>query len=245
MLKAVIIDDHSEARFVLKNHIESFCPNVNLIGEADSVKSGAKLIAQTQPDLVFLDIELGDGNGFDILEILPHLNFKVIFTTGNDGYAIKAFRFSAIDYLLKPIDTEQLTEALSKVENTAYQKNESLKNLAEEIKHKKEITRISIPTQNKIILVDIKDIIHCEADVNYTTIHLNGGEKYLVSKTLKEYDELLSEYGFIRPHQSHLVNLQFIKEFVKEDGGYLVLKNRSHIPVSTRNRNRITEILKL
>ncbi|MFN3917939.1 MAG: LytR/AlgR family response regulator transcription factor [Flavobacteriales bacterium] len=245
MLKAVIIDDHYEARFVLKSHVESFCFNVNIIGEADSVKSGAKLIAQTQPDLVFLDIELGDGSGFDILEILPHLNFKVIFTTGNDGHAIKAFRFSAVDYLLKPIDSEQLTESVSRAVNTVCRENENLKNLAKEIKHKKEITRISIPTQNKIILADIKDIIHCEADVNYTTIHLNSGEKYLVSKTLKEYDELLSEYGFIRPHQSHLVNLQFIKEFVKEDGCYLVLKNRSHIPVSTRNRNKITEMLKL
>lgn len=244
MIKAVIIDDLKEARENLKKDLDNYCPGIVLIGEADSVVSGTKIIKSLQPNLVFLDIQLGDGSGFDILEILGEINFNVIFTTASDAYALKAFKFSAIDYLLKPIDPDDLTEAIKKVEQSKKTNHASIDLLLEHSKQAyKPMKRLALNTLDKIHVVNISDIIRCEADVNYTLFYFADKTKLLVTKTLKDFEEMLNEHQFLRVHQSHLVNTNCIKEFVKGDGGYLMMNDGSPVPVSTRKRNSVVEAL--
>lgn len=244
MIKAVIIDDLKEARENLKKDLDNYCPEIVLIGEADSVVSGTKIIKSLQPNLVFLDIQLGDGSGFDILEILGEINFNVIFTTASDAYALKAFKFSAIDYLLKPIDPDDLIEAIKKVEQSKKTNHASIDLLLEHSKQAyKPMKRLALNTLDKIHVVNISDIIRCEADVNYTLFYFADKTKLLVTKTLKDFEEMLNEHQFLRVHQSHLVNTNCIKEFVKGDGGYLMMNDGSSVPVSTRKRNSVVEAL--
>ncbi len=243
MLQAVLVDDSPESRENLRADLAAVCPQVEILGEADSVVNGAKLIRQVQPSLVFLDIQLGDGSGFDILEILGEIKFNLIFTTASDAYAVKAFRYSAIDYLLKPIDPEELKAAVEKVSGRGHTPKESLGVLLEHIRQPKPQRRITLHTLDKIHVVNINDIVRCEADVNYTRFFFSNGTALLVTKTLKEYEELLKEHQFLRVHQSHLVNSGYIREFVKADGGYLVMNDRSQVPVSTRKRHSVLEAL--
>lgn len=242
MLKAIIIDDSIEARKALVTEIEDCCPEIELIGQAEGVVSGAKLIRTVNPDLVFLDIQMNDGSGFDLLELIGNINFKVIFTTASDEYAVKAFKYSAVDYLLKPIDPDELVSAVKKAERGNQKENLSL--LMENAKHSnKPVRKLALNTLDKLHIVNISDIVRCESDVNYTQFFFSNGNKLLVTKTLKDFEDLLSEHQFIRVHQSHLVNVNYIKEFVKGDGGYLVMTDKTSVPVSTRKRNTVVEML--
>lgn len=238
MIKAVIIDDIAEAIEVLKNDLENYCVNIEVIGSADGVVSGAKLIKELQPDLVFLDIQMKDGSGFDLLEILPNLNFKLIFTTASDEYAVKAFKFSAVDYLLKPIDPDELMDAVSRVESQekATHRIDLLKENFVKTK------RIALNTLDKIHIVNVEDILRCESNINYTQFYFADGTKLLVTKTLKEFDSLLSENGFIRIHQSHLINAKYIKEFLKSAGD-IVMKDGTKVPVSTRKKQVLMDMI--
>ena len=242
-MKAIIIEDMPQAREVLMRELASHCPAVDVIGIGESVVQGAKLLRQQMPDLIFLDIVLGDGTGFDLLEIFPEMTARIIFTTASDEYALRAFSFSAIDYLLKPIDPERLKSA---VKRAAIQlsSNEQLHLLRQTIRHPEELPdRISLHTQDKIIIVRIADIIRCESDGNNTWFFLQTGEKVLVTRTLKHYDELLAKHPFIRVHQSHLVNIDFLHEFIKRDGGYLKLKNGDMVPVAVRKKQEVMDLL--
>lgn len=244
MIKAVIIDDNKESRSNLRADLEMSCPEVEIIGEADSVVSASKLLKSLKPQLVFLDIQLGDGTGFDVLEILGEISFTIIFTTASDQYALKAFKFSAIDYLLKPIDPDELKMAVQKISSSKKTPGESIELLMENSKSDhKPMRRLALNTLDKIHIVNISDIVRCEADVNYTQFFFSDKSKLLVTKTLKEFEEMLKEHAFIRVHQSHLVNSSYIKEFVKGDGGYLVMSDSSSVPVSTRKRNAVVEAL--
>jgi len=242
MLKAIIIDDSIEARKALVTEIEDCCPEIELIGQAEGVVSGAKLIRSVNPDLIFLDIQMNDGSGFDLLELIGNINFKVIFTTASDEYAVKAFKYSAVDYLLKPIDPDELVSAVKKAERGNQKENLNL--LMENAKHSnKPVRKLALNTLDKLHIVNISDIVRCESDVNYTQFFFSNGNKLLVTKTLKDFEDLLSEHQFIRVHQSHLVNVNYIKEFVKGDGGYLVMTDKTSVPVSTRKRNTVVEML--
>lgn len=242
MLKAVIIDDSAEARKALQMELEENCPEIELIGHAEGVVSGAKLIRAQNPDLVFLDIQMNDGSGFDLLELIGTISFKVIFTTASDAYAVKAFKFSAVDYLLKPIDPDELKLAVKKADKG--NQKENLNFLMENAKNgNKPIRKLALNTLDKLHIVNISDIVRCESDVNYTQFFFSSGSKLLVTKTLKDFEDLLSDHQFIRVHQSHLVNANYIKEFVKGDGGYLVMTDKTSVPVSTRKRNAVVEIL--
>lgn len=242
MLKAIIIDDSIEARKALVSEIQDSCPDIELIGQAEGVVSGAKLIRSIQPDLVFLDIQMNDGTGFDLLELLGSITFKVIFTTASDEYAVKAFKYSAVDYLLKPIDSDELVAAVKKADGSSQKENLSL--LLENAKHSnKPVRKLALNTLDKLHIVNISDIVRCESDVNYTQFFFNNGTKLLVTKTLKDFEDLLSDHQFVRVHQSHLVNVNYIKEFVKGDGGYLVMTDKTSVPVSTRKRNAVVEML--
>jgi two-component system LytT family response regulator len=237
MKRAIIIDDVLNARISLRSDIADYCPEIEIVGEAEGVVSGARLIKEVKPDIVFLDIQMKDGTGFDLLEILPEVNFALIFTTSSDTHAIQAFRFSAVDYLLKPVDPDQLMQAVDKAESAGQSKLEVLQsNLGG-------TRRLALNSQEKIKVVDLDDVVRCESTGSYTLFFMKEKEQVLVTRTLKEYDSMLSDVGFLRVHQSHLVNMAFISEFIKTDGGHLVLKDRTEIPVSSRKRSTVIKAL--
>ena len=242
-LTAAIVDDVAQARATLKEDLAAYCPNIEIIGEADGVVTGSKLLNKIKPDVVFLDIQLQDGTGFDILEILGSISFQVIFTTASDEFAIKAFKFSAVDYLLKPVDPDELIVAVQKVSKVNHSTQENYDLLLNTVKEQSAPKRMALHTLEKIHVTDIADIVRCESNGNYTTFYFKNGQKLLVTKTLKEYDQMLSEYKFARVHQSHLINAQQIKEFVKVDGGYIVMRDGSKIPVSLRKKSVVMKLL--
>jgi two-component system LytT family response regulator len=238
MIKAVIIDDIQEAITVLTSDLQTYCKNIEVIGSANGVVSGAKRIKELKPDLVFLDIQMPDGTGFDLLEIIGEADFKLIFTTASDEFAIKAFKFSAIDYLLKPIDPDDLMKAVEKVEHQ-HNPTSRLELLKGNLENQK---KIALNTVDKIHIVQIEDVIRLESDINYTRFYFEDGSKLMVTKTLKEFDKMLSDHSFIRIHQSHLVNTNFIKEYTKQDGK-LVLKNGDRISVSSRKKSTLMDMI--
>lgn len=233
MKRAIIIDDIENARISLRKDLEDYCPTLEVVGEADGVVSGARLIREAKPDIVFLDIHMNDGDGFDLLEIIGEVHFALIFTTSSDAHAIKAFRYSAVDYLLKPIDYEQLQVAVQRAVQTPASTIELLRgNLAGQ-------RRLALNSQERVDIVSVDDIVRLEASGAYTLFHLRSNEQILITKTLKDYDDLLASEGFLRVHQSHLVNTRYIRSFVKSDGGYLKLTDGSDIAVSSRKRSEV------
>lgn len=246
-MKAIIIDDNNNARIALKSDLEDYCPEINIIGEADGVDSAYKITKDLAPELIFLDIRMGDGTGFDFLEKFKPTNsipFKVIFTTAYDEFALKAFKYAAVDYLLKPIDSESLIHAVNRV--LALSKSQNDSKLEALLKHisKPSVNKISLAESDRIHVVSIENIIRCESDKNYTTFYLIDNKKITVSKTIKEYDLMLSESNFLRVHHSHLVNLNQVKEVVKVDGPYLLMNDGSTVPVSSRKKEMLFQKMK-
>lgn len=244
MLTAIIVEDLEDAMTLLKNDLETKHPEIKIIDTARSVVEAAKALRKTQPDILFLDIMLGDGTGFDVLEIFPELKSKIIFVTASDEYAIKAFKFAAIDYVLKPYSNEELDQAITRAKAQIKPSKERLNILKDTLTApEKKPNKISLHTLDKIIIVNLDDIVRCESDSNNTVFHLQDGRKIFVTKTLKYFADMLKPYEFLRIHQSHLVNLQCISAFIKTDGGYLMLKNGENVPVSVRKKAEVIEIL--
>jgi two-component system, LytTR family, response regulator len=245
MLRAVVIDDIDQIRRENIALIALNCPNVTVVGEADSVATGIDLIRQVSPDLVFLDIGMRDGTGFDLLQQFKPIGFKVIFITGFEDFAIRAFRFSAIDYLLKPLDVQDLVEAVKKAEDSFDKETTDTKynNLFNNFERPKNHQKLILKTADRIYSVGIQDIVTCEADKNYTTFSLFDGSKIVVSTTLKEYENLLTPYGFFRPHQSHLINMAHFDHFIKSEGGTIVMKNKTTVPLSVRKKEQFLVVL--
>ena len=242
---AILVDDMSTALQLLQSDLESNHPEIKIIGTAKSVVEAAKLLRIESPDMLFLDIMLGDGTGFDLLEIIPDLKSKVIFVTASDENAIKAFKFAAIDYLLKPYADNELQKAIEKAKLQIAPNQERISILKESLKTPSaKPTKISLHTLEKISVVSISDIVRCVSDNNNTQFFLKDEKKIFVTKTLKYFADMLKECGFMRTHQSHLVNLNYVKEFIKSDGGYLILTDNSNVPVSVRKRSEVLEILK-
>lgn len=246
MTKVIIIDDEINARESLRQLLEMYCSDAVVVGEADSVSSGIDSILQNNPDIVFLDIKMPDGTGFDLLSRIKNISFKIIFVTAYEEFAIKAFRFNAIDYLTKPIEPDELVEAVKKAGNhiKGDSVNETIKLLIENISkpavpHKKIVLR----TMNTIHVVEIDRIIRCESARNYTAFHLVDQEEILISRSMREYDEMLEDYGFFRVHNSHLINLNFISSF-KRDELICVLKDGTLIPVAYRKRDELLHAIK-
>lgn len=251
MIKSVIIEDEEKGRELLFNLLTNYCPNVKVVDMADSVKSGLAAIQKHKPDLIFLDIIMPDESGFELLEHIKDMDVEVIFTTAYDQYAIKAIRFSALDYLLKPIDVAELQNALKKVEdklkNNMNQEtfNESLKIFLENANTHPHKMKLGLPTQSGIKFVTIENILFCKAEGNYSLIYFKEKkEQEIVTRTLKELEELLTEFNFCRLHRSYLINLNHIKEYrrinhssdIDGDGGCVVMTNESKIPVSRDKR---------
>ncbi|MBI3501588.1 MAG: response regulator transcription factor [Bacteroidetes bacterium] len=247
MINAIIIEDEKKSASALEELLKRNCPEVSLLGKAGSVKEGYDLFYKTKPDLIFLDVMLGDGSGFDVLEKLSDLKFEVIFTTAHEKFAIKAIKYSALDYLLKPIDAEELKIAVGKIagRNQKFSNEENLRSLLENVKQKEDqFSKITFPSGHAYEIVSIKDIIRCEANDNYTNVFLSNGKKLLVSGTLKQYEDLLPEKDFVRVHHSNLINMAHMVRFMKEDGGYAEMSDGSKVEVSRRKRDDLLQRLK-
>jgi two-component system LytT family response regulator len=251
MIKAIIIDDVEKARSALKSDIKTYCPTVQVIGEADGVETGLQLIKNTSPDVIFLDIRMSDGSGFDLIAKLRQqgsIPFQIIFTTAYDEYAIKAFKFSAIDYLLKPVDHEDLIQAVQKIKTTDVQSSlkENMELLLESMKSiKTSNKRIALNSIDKIQVVNVDDIIQCESQKNYTLFYLTNKKQVIVTRTLKEFEDMLEGDNFLRVHHSHLINVKHLKEYVKTDGGYAMMSDGSEVPVSVRKKEYLLNLLGL
>jgi two-component system LytT family response regulator len=245
MLRAVIIDDIESIRNKNKELIKEHCPHVSILAEAGDVESGVEIIKKFMPDLVFLDVEMPDGTGFDLLQRFKPFNFKVIFITGFEDFAIRAFRFSAIDYLLKPLEPADLVEAVKKAEETLNMEMLETKfaNLFANFERPKEQQKLVLKTTDKLYSVNVQDIVNCEADRNYTTFYFIDAPKLVVSTTLKEYETLLAPFGFFRTHQSHLINMKYFDHLVKTDGGTIVMKNKTKVPLATRKKEEFLTLL--
>ena len=246
MIKTIIIEDEQKSRELLFAMIQKNCPDLDVIGMAGDVKEGVELIRSVKPDLVFLDISMPNGSGFDVLEQVPDQNFEVIFATATDQHALKAIKYSACDYLLKPIDADELQSAVLKVQKKkkANPGMENLQFLIEHLKRSDEnFQKITLPTGNAYEIVNIKDIIRCEADGSYTTFFLADKRKLLISAGLKHYEELLPESDFIRVHHHHLINMNHVLRFLKEDGGYAIMSDGSKIEISRRKKETFMDRL--
>jgi two-component system, LytTR family, response regulator len=245
-ITAVLIDDERNNLDNLHQLLNRYCSEVQVVATAGNAADGRRMILEHQPDLVLLDIEMSGRNGFDLLKSLPQYDFEVIFVTAYDQYGIQAVKFSAIDYLLKPINPDELQYAINKVisKNRSKKQNFQLENLIRIFQQQKEDQRIALPTQKETRFIPTGDIVRCESSNNYTSFVLVNAEKIIVSKPIYEYEELLSNYGFIRCHQSHLLNKKYIKSLKKEDGGYLLMENGEQIPVSRAKKDLVSDALK-
>ena len=247
MIKALIIDDEINNQELISNLLKSYAENVQVVGVADSVEAAYQAINEYQPDLIFLDIQMPDGTGFDLLKRFDKINFKIIFVTAHQEFAIEAFKYSALDYLLKPLSPMNLLAAVKKAEETmgSDELNMKLKillnNIAEPIKNKKKIV---LKTMERIYSVDLDDIIRFESDGGYTKVYLVDGKRIMVSKTMKEFDDMLLDVGFLRIHHSHLINMNHLFCFEKAEG-HVVMKDESIVPVSNRKKEQLLELLNM
>lgn len=234
-LSAIIIEDEKASRVTLTNYLSKYCPSVEILGEAENIEEGYRLIKQHQPDLVFLDIEMPFGNAFDLLEKFDTVHFEIIFVTAFSQYALEALNLSASNYLLKPLAIDQLIDAVNKVADQLAQKaqlktsNILLENLTIE---NKQLKKVVLPMLEGFEVVVLKDVIRCEANDNLCTIYLQDGTKRTVCRTLKFYEDVLKDYDFVRIHKSHLINLNFVKQYHKGKGGEVIMSDSSTLPVS-------------
>jgi len=234
MITAIIVDDEPYSCETLVTLLERYCPDVKVLDICYSAASALKSINEQKPQLLFLDIEMPHMNGFEMLEKLPEIDFELIFTTSYDQYAIKAIRFSALDYLLKPIDQDDLRKAVQKVANNSNHASEQqIKILLQKLNQPTiAVNKIAIPTMEGLQMIFVESIISCAADRNYTVIMLKNGQKIIASRTLKELEEVLEDYSFTRVHHSYLVNLNEVDKYIKGEGGYLLMSNGTNIDVS-------------
>lgn len=238
MIRGVIVDDELKSRESLKILLEDFCEGVEVSALCQNVDEAIEAIQRVNPDVVFLDIQLQRETGFDLLTRLKHFDFNVIFTTAYSEYAIKAFKFSAIDYLLKPIDIEELKRSLEKLEKRMGSTiTERLQQLMQNIRSESSANfKLALPTTDGLIFIKVKNVLYCEASSNYTEITMEDNKKYVVSRTLKEYEDLLLDQDFFRIHHSTLINLNAIKKYVRGDGGYVIMSNDKSLDVSKRKK---------
>lgn len=246
MITAIIIDDEADGRDALQIALEKYCPEVAIAGIYATPEEGIAGIRQLKPSIVFLDVQMPQMSGFDVLQQLSPIIFEVIFVSAHDRYAIKAIKFSALDYLLKPVDVDDLIHAVKKVkerlhkENNSYQYQSVLNNI--QFKSGK-IEKLAIPSLTGIDFFDTNDIIYCRADGSYTTLFLKDKQSCLVSKNLKDFENLLAESGFCRVHHSFLINLRHVQKYVKGDGGYVLLTEGHHADISRRKKDEFLALL--
>ncbi len=243
MLKAIIIDDEPDCVKLLALQLKMYCPQVQVVAECTESELGYTKIKELQPDLVFLDIEMPVMNGFQLLEKLGDIQFSLVFVTAYDQFAVKAFRFSALDYLLKPIDGKDLKAAVEKAEKRSWPQTQQLSLLKQQLQNGDKVLpdKIALPYQNGVTFAEIKNVVYCESDNNYTRIHTVDGSKYMVAKTLGDIQEVLEERNFLRVHRQYLINLNHIKKYVRGGGNYVILSNNQSIPVARNQKEKLIE----
>ena len=246
MLRTLVIDDEPNARQVVKNIVELYCKSATVIGEAENVLDGIKKINELKPDLVLLDIKMPDGTGFDLLKKVKKINFHFIIITAFEQYAIQAIKQSALDYIVKPINTNELIVAIEKASLTTLTEADQLAKL-ETLSYNQESDsgnrRLILNTQESIYIVQVNEIISCKADKNYTEVNILNKNSLVISKTLKEFEDMLTGCGFFRTHQSHLINLRYIDYYSKGMGGTIIMQDSSKIPVSSRKKDAFLQIM--
>ncbi|MDP4261873.1 MAG: LytTR family DNA-binding domain-containing protein [Bacteroidota bacterium] len=246
MLKAILIDDEESSLSSLKEKIFSYCRGIQVIGLCDNAEKGIEAIDRLRPDIVFLDIEMPVMNGFVMLQQLKYKNFELIFTTAYDHYALKAIRCSALDYLVKPIEIEELQAAITKAEekrNHSYP-NPQIELLVEQLITKKNsFSRIAIPTTEGLQFLKIDDIIYLEASINYTHIYSEGGKKFIVSRTLKDFEDMLPPETFLRIHNSYVINKNFAEKYIRGEGGQVLLSNGVTLDVAKRKKSEFLKAI--
>ncbi len=244
IIRTVIIEDEPKNTTVLKKMLDLYCPQVMVCGDTNSIDSSVKLIKQINPDLVFLDIEISGGNTFQLLDILKPINFEIIFVTAYDNYLLKAIKYSALDYLLKPVNIQELIIAVNKsVEKIYTQKaSERIDLLLQSLSTSKSPSTIALPTASGFHFITIQNIIRCEAKGSYTMLFTNDGKSYTASKTLKEYEDLLPQDIFFRSHHSHLLNINFIAKYHRGKGGIIEMSDKSIIPLAARRKNEFISL---
>lgn len=244
MLKAIIIEDEKASRETLGHYLEKYCKDVKVIDEAENINEGLIAIQKYNPDVVFLDIEMPYGNAFDLLDKIENISFEIVFVTAYSNYAIQALNTSASYYLLKPIDIDELVKAVEKIKEN-YSKNKEVvhtKILIENIKiENKQLQKVVLPLIDGFEIVKVNEIIRCEANDNYTKFHFTNGKPQLICRTLKYYEDILKDFDFVRVHKSHLVNLQYIKQYKKGKGGQVVMQDGSVVDVSQNRKNELLE----
>jgi two-component system, LytTR family, response regulator len=241
-LKVIIIDDEPDCVRLLELQLNRHCPNVTVIGSTSNSEDGLIMLLKTPPDLLYLDIEMPHLNGFDLLEKVGDLTFQVVFTTAYDRYAVRAFKFSALDYLLKPIDPVELKATVEKAAQKVQVVQQQLDLLKQQLLSSRRSSKIALPQLNGFIIADIEQIIYCESDSNYTRFHMKNNEQYLICRSLGEVESLLEGYSFFRPHKQFLVNTDEIKRVVRDEGTILELSNGTQVPVSRQKLDGVKQI---
>lgn len=244
MLKSVIIEDELISRETLKGYVEKYCDGVEVVAEGGNVEEGLAVIQEHQPDIVFLDVEMPYGNAFDLLEKVPEINFETIFVTAYSNYAVEALNYSASYYILKPVDIDELVKAVDKVKEEHSKKSFSMhtKVLVENLQNaSNQKKKIVLPVIDGFEVVEVQEIIRCQANDNFTDFFLVNGSKKLICRTLKHYDEILSELGFMRVHRSHLINMDYVKGYKKGKGGQVTMSDGSMVDVSPTKKDDFLE----
>lgn len=246
-LKAILVDDEQDSRQILASYLSKYCPDVELLATCKNIKEGLEAIKKHQPDLLFLDIEMPYGTGFDLLEQVEEVDFETVFVTAYDNYAIQALNMSAAYYLLKPVDIDELVAAVDKIKSERIESNESfhVQVLLDNIKQENDRPKkIMLPTFEGFEIVPIDDIIYCEADDNFTKFHLKQGKPLLISKTLKYFEDTLPMTKFVRIHRSSLINTDFVVRYTKGKGGYVTMANNAELEVSSKKKAQFLEIFR-
>ena len=243
MIRAVIIDDEPNAVGLLSLRLAQCCPQVEVVAACTNSHKGVDAILSLQPDLVFLDIEMPQMNGFEVLQAVAESRFSLVFVTAYDKFALKAFRYSAVDYLLKPIDTQELVQSVQRVEKSQKVVPEQIMHLRGQLisPNRSLPDRIALPYQNGVAFVNLADVVYCESDDNYTKFFLADGNYHLATKSLRDMQDLLEERDFLRVHRQYLINLNHIKKFVKGEGNYVIMSTGQSIPVSRTQKDRLME----
>jgi two-component system, LytTR family, response regulator len=239
MIRTVLIDDETDSIRVLQKLLQTYCPQVEVVGTAEGVETGLAIIQEMRPDLLFLDIEMTRGNAFDLLNQLRPLTFQVIFVTAFDNYAIRAFKYNAVDYLLKPVDIDELVNAINRVAERSKQRNivDQMQLFLDNMgTYSLAQQKMAVPTPDGLIFINLREVVRLEAKSNYTQINLENGEVLMATRTIKDYEDILPETLFCRIHNSHIINLQKIEKYHKGRGGHVVLEDGSEIEVAIRRR---------
>jgi two-component system LytT family response regulator len=239
--KAILIDDEERSRQTLRGLLTRYCPEVTVIGEADSVTQAREVLAKESPDVVFLDIQLPDGSGMDLLEQLPVRNFDVVFTTAYNEYSLKAFQYAALHYLLKPISHTQLRDAVSRLRRPATEPDERFRVMQEQLNETR--TSIVLASLDGFSVVEIDTVIRCEADSNYTRLFFTKEKPFVASRNLSHFEDLLNDAGFVRIHNKHLVNVKHVRQYHRGRGGFIEMTDGSQVEVSVRKKDEFLETL--